>query len=157
MNNFKIVKEQEHQHTERNLYVVLFKQDGSYGLDIANSGATLGRAILETKDQAEYLFNRFNDLIADLKHYVNSCHLCLAAFSYKTFKEMVLFLHAIHKIVDKGEMYSLIYMLGMNKEEYRNENTDTHRVTIREPGSSDDYGMFVKLKTNKYTFCFGFI
>ena len=55
MNNFRIVKERKHKHKKDTLYVLMFKDGNTFGIDVANSAVGFGRVVVDSKSEAEYL------------------------------------------------------------------------------------------------------
>lgn len=151
MSNFRVIKEGTHKYKKDTLFVLMFRDGEKFGIDVANSVAGFGRMSFDTKVDADYVFERINDLIIDTNDYLRSCELCSSLLKGRDFKDIVLFLHTNRRNIDKLEMYALINMLGFNKEE-RKTITGNHYVEIFEKGLPDLYGQFISQKDGKYMF-----
>lgn len=118
MSGFRIIKEQTHKYNKTDtIYVLMFREGITYGIDVADNNKGFGRCAFDTKEQAEYVFERLNDTIFEINDYTATCQYCNSLLRGETFADIVLFLHTVKRYVNKGEIYALIYMLNLSKEE----------------------------------------
>lgn len=152
MNGFRVIKEQTHKHKRDTLYVLLFRDGDSFGIDVTNSVTGFGRIVIETKEQALYLFDRFNSLIVNTNNYLESCEKCASILNSSDFIEAVLYLHTDKGYIGKDEIYALTFMLGLKKEE---KFTSMHSIILRKKSEENPIAEFLsKLDSDKYTLCF---
>lgn len=152
MSGFRVIKEQTHKYKKDTLYVLIFRDGSSFGVDVTNSVAGFGRIKVDTKEQAEYVFERINDLIIETNDYLRSCELCSSALKGIDFADIVLFLHTNRRLIDKGEVYSLIYMLGLMKTEKALSNGG-HMVSVKRVADEEILGQFILVRDEgKYMF-----
>jgi hypothetical protein len=142
MNSFRVIKEQTHKHKKDTLYVLIFKDGNSFGVDVTNSTNGFGRIVLDSKEHAEYVFERINELIINTNDYLRSCELCSSVLKNTTFLRIVIFLHTNRTVISRNEVNALIYMLNLKKIE-RLSPTGTHVIEVYEKNSSEMYGQFI--------------
>lgn len=154
MTGFRIIKEQSHKYKKDDLIVLVFIDSGTYGIDVANSKLSFGRMNIGTKEQAEYTFQRLNELIDDTADYLTACETIDSFLKCKDYKELVMRIHTNRRLVDKLEMRLLINIFNFEIEE-RITKMGMHYIKIKEKGSSKFYGEFIKsIDENKYSFIF---
>lgn len=151
---FRIIKEQTHPYKKDNLIVLVFVDDGTYGIDVANSKLSFGRMNIGTKEQTEYAFQRLNELIEDTEDYLTACETIDSFLKCKDYKELIMRIHTNRRAIDKLEMRLLINIFNFETEE-RITKLGLHYIKIKEKGSNEFYGEFIKsIEENKYTFIF---
>ncbi len=151
---FKIITEQQHKYKKDSLFVLVFRENDNYGIDVANSTSNFGRVRIESKENTQYLFSVLNEFIADQQDYLEACEKVSSILSYNTFEEMILLLHTYKRNVEKYEAYALIQMLGIEKGESRMSG-GTHFIKVFRKGEEEEFGEFISMpNTNKYMFHF---
>ena len=149
MSSFRVIKEQTHKHKKDTLYVLIFKDEHSFGIDVTNSSSGFGRIILESKEHAEYVFERINELIIETNDYLRSCELCSSVLKNTSFLSVVIFLHTNRKVISRNEISALIYILGLIKIE-RLSPTGTSIIEVYEKNSNEMYGHFICLEDDSF-------
>jgi hypothetical protein len=154
MNTFKIITEQQHKYKKDSLFVLVFRENNNYGVDVANSTSNFGRVRIEKKENTQYLFSVLNEFIADQQDYLEACEKVSSILSYNTFEEMILLLHTYKRNVEKYEAYAIIQMLGIEKKETRMFG-GTHFIKVFRKDEEEEFGEFISMpNTNKYMFHF---
>jgi len=151
---FRIIKEHTHKYKKDNLIVLVFVENGTYGIDVANSKLSFGRMTIGTKEQVDYIFQRLNELIDDTQEYLTACEKIDSFLKCKDFKELVMRIHTDRRTIEKLEMRLLISIFNFEVEE-RHTITGMHYVKIKARGSDEEYGEFIKTSdSDKYIFKF---
>ena len=154
MSTFKIITEEKHIYKKDSLFVLVFKEDNNYGIDVTNSTSNFGRVRIENKEQTQYLFSALNEFLVDEKDYLEACNAVQSILSYDTIEEIILSLHTHRRNVEKFEAYALIQMLGLEKTDSRMTG-GTHFIKVFRKGEEEEFGEFISLMgTNKYLFHF---
>lgn len=117
MENFKIILEQTHKFKKTNLYVLVFCSDEGYGIDVSNKTSNFGRVNLVDKDKVMYVFELVNEIIIQTGDYLEACNALDYILSHKTWEELILVLHTHKRKIDKLEVYALVKLLELTKEE----------------------------------------
>ncbi|HUU89514.1 MAG TPA: hypothetical protein VMX17_17410 [Candidatus Glassbacteria bacterium] len=151
---FRIIKEQTHKYNKDDLVVLVFINNGTYGVDVANSKLSFGRMTIGTKEQTEYSFQRLNELLDDTEDYLTACEKINSFLKCKDFKELIMRIHTDRRTIEKLEMRLLISIFNFETEE-RHTMSGMHYVKIRARGDDIEYGEFIKTSdSDKYIFKF---
>lgn len=154
MSSFKITTEEKHKYKKDSLFVLMFKEDEKYGIDVSNSTSNFGRVILEDKENVQYIFSVLNEYILEQKEYMDACIHVSSILSYNTFEEIVLMIHTYKRNIEKFEVYALTQMLGLKKNESRLLG-GAHFIKVCRKNEAEDLGEFISIPHgNKYKFHF---
>lgn len=154
MSTFKIITEEKHIYKKDSLFVLVFKEDNKYGIDVTNSTSNFGRVRIESKEHTQYLFSGLNEFLIDEKDYFEACNAISSILSYDTIEEIIITLHTYRRNIEKFEVYPLIQMLGLEKEDSRLVG-GTHFIKVYKKGEDEALGEFISMMgTNKYLFHF---
>lgn len=124
-NEFRILNESTINFKSNKIYIMLLKEFGEYGVEVASKNEGFGRKFAENKDKAIELFDALGEKLNDIKSFEQAKERLKSYFKIKDINEILFLLKSedvVRSQVSIGDLY--IYFKLKTKVKYDTKGDD---------------------------------